>query len=1215
MRRSGKTAKSPTDEQIESRPGLAVKSSAVRAAFRRRPVYLFYGGVFLVIIILGIYLGALLLISDLQLKVVLSDVIEPVVDLSVSIVLFITAKYSLVRSKRLALAWGMIALAMLFYSLGGIIWFIFEIGLKVSPFPSLADGFYLAYYPAFLAGTFLMLDKRATAGESVSRVLDISIIVGAAILGFWKFLLGPLVISNAGLSPLEQIVSLAYPVGDLILLWALLQIIYNPIEKQEGIPVFLLAGSLVLSIVGDVIYSYQSLSGAYVTGGILDVSWVNSSLLAGLAGVSQVVATRSTNGAERNLPRFGFLGRLKAFRPYLPYFLLVAVVAMIGPPMGENASSLAGSLPLSFGVAGIVVLVLARQIIVIVENNRLNIRLQKSVERIQAQATELEKANLELQNDIAERKSVEKALRTSDAQLSEALRIARMAYWEYDVIRDRFTFNDQFYYLFRTTSEQEGGYIMPSARYAQRFVHPDEVTVVGREIQKALETDDPNYQGQLEHRIIRADGETGYLSVHIRIEKDAHGHTVKTYGVNQDITDRKQAESALQQSEALFRGLFELSPDAILLIDPHDPSGLWPIVDCNVAACQMNGYTRDELIGHPIDMINSSPFSLAEKSAYEKQVRDKGILKLVAQHRRKDGTVFPADVATTFIKVGGRELMMGIDHDITERKRAEEEIKHRLAELETIDNISSALRAAQTLDEMLPLFLDTTLEAMQAAQGSIWLYNPVKDELDAVVTRGYAGQSGVPALLPVKPGRGIAGRVFADGQPYVSDSFQLYPHLSKGTRQLIPPGIGGAAIPIRALDNVIGTLIINVPLPRKLTTDEVHLLNIVSEIAGSAIRRANLHQQTERRLRQLTALSEIDRTIISSFDLRLNLITLVNQVIAQLGIDAADVLLFDSALQRLDYIAGSGFRTRIFERADLRLGEGYAGRAALERQIIHIPNLAERDDNPLLAKALVGEEFVSYYGVPLLARGQIKGVLEIFHRVPLEHDAEWLDFLNTLAGQAAIAIDNATLFDNVQRSNLELALAYDATIEGWSRALDLRDKETEGHTRRVADMTIRLARNYGLSEAELVQVRWGALLHDIGKMGVPDEILLKPGPLTDEEWVIMKKHPVLAYEMLSPIQYLRPALDIPYHHHEKWDGTGYPLGLKGEQIPLVARIFAVVDVWDALRSDRPYRPAWPVEKACKHIRSLAGTHFDPQVVKVFFESEVLENQERKGTAT
>ena len=190
---------------------------------------------------------------------------------------------------------------------------------------------------------------------------------------------------------------------------------------------------------------------------------------------------------------------------------------------------------------------------------------------------------------------------------------------------------------------------------------------------------------------------------------------------------------------------------------------------------------------------------------------------------------------------------------------------------------------------------------------------------------------------------------------------------------------------------------------------------------------------------------------------------------------------------------------------------------------------------------------------------------------------------------------------NLERSNRELFQAYDATIEGWSRALDLRDKETEGHYSAGHQMTVKLARAFGLSEAELVQVRWGSLLHDIGKMGVPDGILLKPGPLTEEEWVVMRKHPNFAYEMLSPIRYLRLALDIPYCHHEKWDGTGYPRGLKGDQIPLAARIFAVVDVWDALISDRPYRPAWTEEATVEYIQRSSGTHFDPQVVEVFIQ--------------
>jgi putative nucleotidyltransferase with HDIG domain len=184
-------------------------------------------------------------------------------------------------------------------------------------------------------------------------------------------------------------------------------------------------------------------------------------------------------------------------------------------------------------------------------------------------------------------------------------------------------------------------------------------------------------------------------------------------------------------------------------------------------------------------------------------------------------------------------------------------------------------------------------------------------------------------------------------------------------------------------------------------------------------------------------------------------------------------------------------------------------------------------------------------------------------------------------------------------SKKELARAYDSTIEGWSRVLDMRDKEAEGHSLRVTEMTIHLAETMGIRGQELVYMRWGALLHDIGKMGVPDSILLKAGPLTPEEWEVMRSHTTLAYEMLSSIAFMHPALDIPFSHHERWDGTGYPQGLKGEEIPLAARIFAIVDMWDALRSDRPYRTAWSEREALDHIYSLSGKHFDPQVVQAF----------------
>ncbi|HEX6268897.1 MAG TPA: HD domain-containing phosphohydrolase [Anaerolineales bacterium] len=189
----------------------------------------------------------------------------------------------------------------------------------------------------------------------------------------------------------------------------------------------------------------------------------------------------------------------------------------------------------------------------------------------------------------------------------------------------------------------------------------------------------------------------------------------------------------------------------------------------------------------------------------------------------------------------------------------------------------------------------------------------------------------------------------------------------------------------------------------------------------------------------------------------------------------------------------------------------------------------------------------------------------------------------------------------LQEAHSQLLRAYEATIEGWSRAMDLRDRETEGHSRRVADQTEQLAKELGMSQEELIHVRRGALLHDMGKLGIPDAVLHKPHELTEDEWAMMRRHPQLAYDMLYPVEYLRPALDIPYCHHEKWDGTGYPRGLKQKEIPLAARLFAVVDVWDALTSDRHYRRAWTNENALAYIREQSGKHFDPHIVDLFFK--------------
>jgi HD-GYP domain-containing protein (c-di-GMP phosphodiesterase class II) len=384
---------------------------------------------------------------------------------------------------------------------------------------------------------------------------------------------------------------------------------------------------------------------------------------------------------------------------------------------------------------------------------------------------------------------------------------------------------------------------------------------------------------------------------------------------------------------------------------------------------------------------------------------------------------------------------------------------------------------------------------------------------------------------------------------------------------------------------------------RKLS-ETVTVLN--EEIA----KRKVAEKLNQKRIDHLSALRSIQRAITSRKDLHVTLDILLDQVTSQLAIDAASILLLNQHTQIMEYVTNKGFRTKALKYTKLKIGESYAGRAAIERSIVNISNLKEEPGKFIRSELFPEEDFITYFAVPLIVKGQVKGILELFHRSIRNVTPDWVDFLENIANEAAIAIDDTSLFEDLQRSRAEIITAYDTTIEGWSRALDYRDKETEGHSRRVTDLTLTISKAMGISDADLVNIRYGALLHDIGKLGVPDGILLKPGKLTDEEWIIMKRHPEIAYTLLSPIPYLRSALLIPYCHHEKLDGTGYPRGLKGEEIPLSARIFAVVDVWDAIRSDRPYSRAFTKDKAIDHIKSVSGTHFDPKVVEVFLKMEL-----------
>ena len=664
-----------------------------------------------------------------------------------------------------------------------------------------------------------------------------------------------------------------------------------------------------------------------------------------------------------------------------------------------------------------------------------------------------------------------------------------------------------------------------------------------------------------------------------------------------EITKRIQIEEALSASEAELRALFAAMEDLVLTIDkdgiyrkvaPTNPKLLFDSVENLLGKSLMDVFPADE----------AEKFLVVVREVLANgDLKQVEYLMLIADSPRW----FSASITRL-----SADLTVWVVRDITQRKLAEVEISHRLKELESLFATSQVIVRPLEPREIGAKILEILMDRLSWNHATIRRYNPENQSIELLAFKQKGVLSETERLateermrkMITKPGQGIAGWVIEHGQTVFCEDVTKDPRYIQVESEIR----SGIYVPLKIHERIIGCLSVESEHLHAFSETDEWLIATLAAQAASALENARLFAETQRRLMQTLALREIDQAISGSVDLDIVLDIALKHVLDELRVDAAVILQKNPHNDFLQYRCGKGLRTDALQFTSLRVGDGYAGQVVLKRQIINIPDLQGSGSNFLRSLNFSQEGFVCYFGVPLIAKGEINGVLEIYNRSPLNPDKERLDFMETLAGQIAIAIDSATLYEDLQQSNNELTLAYDATIEGWSHALDLRDKETEGHTQRVTDLTMRLAWSMGISEEDMIHIRRGALLHDIGKLGVPDNILLKPGPLTDEEWVSMRKHPQFALEMLSPITYLHSALDIPYCHHERWDGTGYPRGLQKEEIPLSARIFALIDVWDALISDRPYRKAWTKEKALNYIKEETGHHFDPQVVEAFLSS-------------
>ncbi len=349
---------------------------------------------------------------------------------------------------------------------------------------------------------------------------------------------------------------------------------------------------------------------------------------------------------------------------------------------------------------------------------------------------------------------------------------------------------------------------------------------------------------------------------------------------------------------------------------------------------------------------------------------------------------------------------------------------------------------------------------------------------------------------------------------------------------------------------------------------------------------------------QLSLLLQLSQTFNSTLNLDEVLNRVMDEVIAAVHAERGFVMLYD-AEGRLSFRVARGMNQKTIEDPLFQVSRGVVEKVEREGKPIVTVD-AQQDERFSSRQSIVSLGVRSILCVPLMNKERKLGVIYVDNRLRSGiFTTTDLELLGSIASTAAIAIDNASLYQDLQQSKQELEAAYVTTLEGWARAIELRDHETEGHTRRVTKMAVCFAEKLGIQKPDLDHIYRGALLHDIGKMGVSDAILCKPGSLTEEERTEMKKHPQYAYEMLRPILFLEPAIDIPYCHHEKWDGSGYPRGLKGAKIPMPARIFSIVDVWDALSHDRYYRKAWPKDKVASYLLEEGGKSFSPEMVQAF----------------
>lgn len=761
----------------------------------------------------------------------------------------------------------------------------------------------------------------------------------------------------------------------------------------------------------------------------------------------------------------------------------------------------------------------------------------------------------ELQEKVVreEHRKVLEELKASRAQLSSALEIAHLGHWVYDVPGDLFTFNDQFYKLFKTTAEKIGGYTMKSADYARRFIHPDDIAIVAKETQKAIDTKDPHFSSQIEHRILYEDGTAGDIAVRIYTVKDDEGKTLKTYGVNQDITEYKKAEQSLRESEQKYKLITETIADVVWTSDLA-----LNLTYISPSAEKMYGEPADIHMGRspeercPANSLAQLRMVLSEELDKEKgQGVDKARSRLLeVECLRADGSAFWVSMNIAFIRDGTGTIigLHGVSRDISEQKRNEEEILRNEARLEGLLRI--AQHKAKSIQSLLDFALEEAIELTDSVLGYIYLYDDQRKEFTlntwskGVLKECSIGDSPTISQLDKT---GIWGEAVRQAKPIIINDFQTSHPLKKGYPEGHAPIRKYLTVPVFSGDKIVAVAgVANKPVD--YNNSDVRQLTLLMDSVWRILEAKRLTEELFRTEGKYRSIFDNAQEGIFQTNKAGQFLTANNAMAAMLGYESPKELLSSVKDMASDIYVNPETRDMLLKEID--------------------------------------------------EHGAVKGFICQYRRK--DKKVIWVSIdQHAIRGDLGKILHYEGFCEDItdrQLSTERLREALGATIHAISATVEARDPYTAGHQGRVSNLAQSIALEMGLPEDRIEGLRLAASIHDLGKVSVPAEILTKPKKLLAIEFELIKIHAQAGYDILKDIEFPWPIARIVLEHHERMNGSGYPNSLIGDQTLMESRILAVADVVEAMASYRPYRPALGIEAALEEIEKNKGILYDSDVV-------------------